>query len=91
MKSLEKEVELYADRTIGFANENHWQWEDAQRHIINFCEQSKWIEAEKIKVRIEEINSIIACYDLSNETADDLRLKVNRLQQQLNKLEDETL
>ena len=56
MKTIEEEALNYADRVIGFMNENHSEWESIQHHIIQFCKESKWIEQEKIKAKIEAVN-----------------------------------
>jgi hypothetical protein len=89
MKTLEEYALEYADQTIGFDKKNHWEWKDVQVHIIRFCKESKWIEMEKLKAKIEEIDTIISCYNLSKYQDEDLRLKMNRLEQQLKHLEDE--
>jgi hypothetical protein len=90
MKSLEKEAELYADRIFGFANENHSEWENAQRHIINFCEQSKWIEAEKINAQIEILELLQSKLDGNITEENNLWYKIQKIKKQLKKLEDES-
>ncbi len=84
--NLEKEVEAYADRVIGFKNELHSEWEDAQRHIINFCKESKWIQIGKIRSQIEVLIEIRGDYNSDNRFyLDD---KIEQLEQQLKELEN---
>ncbi len=84
--NLEKEAEAYADRVIGFRNELHSEWEDAQRHIIKFCKESKWIEIGKTRSQIEVLIEIRGDHNSDNRFyLDD---KIEQLEQQLKELEN---
>lgn len=90
MKTLEEEALLYADNVIGFDNKNHNDWEDAQRHIINFYEQSKFIQIEKLKAQIEILDKIIEWSfknSQDNPTNYITLMEVTNLKQQLKELE----
>jgi hypothetical protein len=89
MESLEKEAEKYADRVIGFDNKNHREWEGVQVHIIQFCEESKWIEAEKIKAQIDVLNECTYIPRFEWEFCK-IGRKILQLEKQLKELEDES-
>jgi hypothetical protein len=83
MKTLEQEAEEYSAQ---FGPVNHHERVPSFIAGVN----SKWVQAEKIKAQIEEIQIIINCHTLTKATEDDLKLKIERKQQQLKQLKDET-
>jgi hypothetical protein len=92
MKTLEEEVEKYADRVIGFSNEKQWEWRSIQDHIVQFCKDSKWVQAEKIKAQIDMLNSFYYGEDLNDEDIMRFYTELHselteELQQQLKELE----
>lgn len=89
MKTLDEEAIHYADRVIGFDNKNHTEWEACQIHIVRFYEESKWVEAEKIKAQIDILKE---CTYVPQYDWEFCRIgrKIIELEKKLKELEDES-
>jgi hypothetical protein len=88
MNTLKEEVREYLKEIDNI----DCSWTESDEDIVNkfydFALNSKWVKVEKIKAKIEEINSIITCYVLNKEMENDLRLKVSLLESQIKEIED---
>jgi hypothetical protein len=87
MKTIEEEALNYADRVIGFMNENHSEWEGVQHQIIQFCKESKWIEQEKIKAKIEAVNHFCKLNGIGDSNMQ--KSVIGMYEQELKRLENE--
>lgn len=83
---LEEEAVLYADRTIGFSNSLHSEWQACHIHIVRFCEESKWVQSEKIKAKIEVLEPFVNGMPLYEYPYNRIGKKILELKQQLEEL-----
>jgi hypothetical protein len=92
MKSLEEEVKDFCERVDQEIGE-YWSndYDELPLQITRFVKESKWVQAEKIKAKIDILK--LAHLRLSVEGIDKadytMVFTVNELEQQLKELEDD--
>ncbi len=90
MKSLEEEIRDFCEKTDKEIGE-YWSndYDELPLQIERFIKESKWVRVEKIRTQIEVLNEIRGEFNTDNRFyIDD---KIEQLEQQLKKLEDEKL
>jgi hypothetical protein len=85
MKTIEQEAEEYFDNNIFCDGITPFE-EDISKRCFIAGANSKWVQAEKIKVQIEAVKPYL---EFSN-TESFAKYDIEKLEQQLKQLEDET-
>lgn len=90
MKTLEEEIRDFCEKTDKEIGE-YWSndYDELPLQIERFIKESKWVQAEKIKSRIEQLNQLRIHFNdgIGFETFESY---MEHLEKQLKELEDET-
>lgn len=87
MKTLEQENQEYFDNNIFCDGITPFE-EDISKRCFIAGANSKWVQAEKIKVQIEVLKELDV--NMSGYLTTQVYKRINELEQQLKQLEDET-
>ena len=85
MKTLEEEAKDFCERTDEEIGE-YWScdYDELPLQMARFVQESKWVQAEKLKAQIDILYKVIDIKDTLN-----VKLTLESLKQQLKELEDD--
>jgi hypothetical protein len=85
MMDLNKEAQDYFDNNIYCDGITRFE-KDISIKCFKAGALSSYVEAEKIKIKIEVLESVLLVYPLTKEVEDDIKLSLMRLKSQLDSL-----